>query len=173
VTRLLAGPSWDVELTGGVVHVGKGLFGQSTQNAVHDLFGNEEVRLPYAASELYARAGAAVQRWWWPLGERLAIGPHVEVDLVPGLHSHAVMAGQLEWQAARHVAVQLLAGHRFTKADDEALERRLATNDAIGRLSLILAQRFEITWSYNERGDGREHLTVGYRVPSGAWRRNS
>jgi hypothetical protein len=172
VTRLLAGPSWDLELTGGVVHVGKGLFGESTQNAVHDLFGNEEVRLPYADSELYARAGAAVQRWWL-FGEGLTLGPHVEIDLVPGLHSHAVVAGQLEWQAARHVAVQLLAGHRFTKADNEALERRLASNAAIGRLSLILAQRIEVTWSYNERGDQREHLTVGYRVPSGVWRKNS
>lgn len=163
VTRRLTRSSWDLELTGGLVHAGQGLFGQSAQNAVHDLVDNEEVRLPYADSELHARAGVAAERWW-PIGGRLAVGPRIEVDLVPGLHSHAVAAGQLEWQAQRHVAVELLAGHRFTDADYEVLERRLASDAAIGRVSLILFRRLDLTWSYNERGDERQHLTLGYRV---------
>ncbi len=166
-TRRLTRSSWDFELTGGGVHTGKGLFGESTQNAAHKLFGNEEVRLPYTDSEWHARAGAAVERWW-PIGERLAVGPRVEVDLVPGLHSHAVAVGQLGWQAQRHVTVELLAGHRFTDADDDVLERRLASNAAVGRLSVVLFQRLELTWSYNDRGDRREHLTLGYRLPAGA-----
>lgn len=163
VTRRLTRAAWQVELTGGAVHVGHGLFGEEAQNAVHDLIGADEVDLRYADSDLHPEAAVSAERWW-PLGRRIVAGPRIEAAAVPGLHSHAIVAGQLAWQANRWLDVELLAGHRFTDTDHEALEGRLASEAPIGVVSVVLVQRLEVTWSFNKLGDEREHLTVGYRV---------
>ena len=163
LTRRLVRSSWDLELTGGVVHVGEGLFGEAAQNAVHEVVGSDEVDIPYADTQWHPRAGVAAERWW-PLGSRVMAGPRLEIDSVPGLHSHAIVAGQLEWRPHRYVDVEVLAGHRFTDAGHEALEAHLAQDAPIGEVSVVVLQRIELSWSYNKLGDEREHLTIGYRV---------
>jgi hypothetical protein len=160
----LAAP-WLLHAEAGVVRVGQGLFGENTQNTVHGALGGDRVELPYAPVSFHARAAATAERPY-ALGERLELGPRVEADLTTALHSHAVVGAQLRWRPRPGVAVDLLAGARLTHASHRALEPHLATHAPVARLGVMLADRVELSWSYNDRGDEREHLSIGWRASS-------
>lgn len=157
------GPSWQVHAEAGLVHVGHGLFGQSAQNAVHRLLHQEEVELRYQGSELLPRLALVAERPF-AVASGLTVGPRFELDSVPGLRSFALAGAQVLWQPGGRVAVQLLAGGRYTETSLDPLEPHLADFAPVARLELALAERVYVAWAYNDYGDEREHLTVGYRL---------
>jgi len=160
--------AWDVAVETGVVHVGKGLFGQRMQNAVHRVVGSEEVDLPYVDSSLYGRVAASAARSFDAEG-RLTWGARVDVDVAPGLRSWALVAVEGRWQASQRVAIEAQGGGRFANVSYAALEPHIATSAPAGRVSVVFDDRIYVIWSYNDYGDEREHVSVGYRVPLGGW----
>ncbi|HVS16491.1 MAG TPA: hypothetical protein VMV46_21455 [Thermoanaerobaculia bacterium] len=164
--RALPAPEpWSLHAEAGLVHVGEGLFGEQTQNRVHDLIGGEQVDLPYVESSLHGRLALTAQRSF-ALTDRLGLGPRLELDAIPGLRSHAVLAAHADWRPHRALALHAVVGARFSDASHAALERHLQPSSAVVRVVVQLRETISLTWTYNDYGDGREHLTVGYRVPS-------
>jgi hypothetical protein len=164
VARDLPAPAgWELRAEAGAVHVGRGLFGESTQNAVHEAIGGDDVRLPYEDSSLHARLAVAGERPF-ALGERLVLGPRLEIDAAPGLRSHAVLGAQARWRPHELVAVEALAGIRLSDAAHPALEPHLVDRAPVVRLGALLLDHIVLAWSYNDYGDEREHLSLGYKV---------
>jgi hypothetical protein len=153
---------WNVYAEGGLVRIGNGLFGAAAQNDVHQLLGYDQLDLRYQGTSLHPRLAMTAERPY-ALSDSLAAGPRVEADSVPGLRSYAVLGGQARWQPGARVAVALLVGERFTHAADPALARHLAASAPLARVGVDFG-RITLAWSYNDYGDEREHLTLGYRV---------
>jgi hypothetical protein len=167
VGRRLAGASpWNVYVEAGVAHVGRGLFGERAQNAVHRAIGDQEVNLRYLESSFHPRLAATVGRTW-SLGRRFEAGPSLEGELVPGVKSHAVVAAEARWRPARPIALELLGGERFTHASYAPLRSHLAARGSVARLSVVVVDRIFVSWSYNDYGARREHLSAGWRLPLG------
>ncbi len=165
--RLLPGPRpWDVYAEAGVVRVGHGLFGAAAQNTVHRFIGDEEVELRYDGASTHARLGLLAERAF-ALADNLEVGPRFEVDSIPGLRSHAVLAAQAHWQPKASFAVDLVAGGRFSRASFAPLESHLATSAPVARVGVVLHDRISLAWTYNDYGDEREHLSIGYRIAPG------
>jgi hypothetical protein len=161
--RLPAWRSFEVEAEVGAVLVGRGLFGESTQNAVHRALGGEEVTLPYVDNEVYGRLALSAERSWTVRGG-FDVGPRLELELIPGFRSHAVVAAQVRWEPASQLFVQAVVGARASSAQFVPLEPHIAPLAPIVRLEVGYGSHGFLAWSHNEYGDEREHLHVGYRV---------
>ena len=157
---------WRIAAEAGLVHVGHGLFGQSLQNTVHRMIGGDEVDLRYVGSSLHPRLAMTAERSY-PIGERLDAGPFARFDSVPGLRTYSVVGAHGSWQPTANLAVQAVVGGRHTHASLDYLEPHLAEYAAVARIGVVLNERYILSWSYNEYGDEREHLTVGYRLVGG------
>jgi hypothetical protein len=155
--------SWNLHAEAGLARRGRGLFGESAQNAVHRAIGAEEVELRYRGSSLHPRLALHAERRF-AIGPRWDWGPRVELELVPGLRSFALLAAEATWSPAERLAVELAAGGRFTDASYAPLERHLAGAAPAARLGLVYDRRYFLSWSYNDYGDEREHLSAGVRV---------
>lgn len=171
-TMLSAGralPNWrsfTLHAEVGAVMVGRGLFGESTQNAVHRTLGGEEVRLPYAANQVFGRLAFTAARSSTPLGNRgeFEVGPRLELELIPGFRSHAVVAAQMRWEPVSQLVVHAVLGARASTTQFAPLEPHIAPLAPIVRVELGYGGHGFLAWSHNEYGDEREHLHVGYRV---------
>jgi hypothetical protein len=155
---------------GGFLHVGRGLFGQPVQNEVHRLIGMDEVLLRYPRSEIYPSLGLEAELPF-RVGARTTVSPHVEASSAPGFRSFTVLGAQSRWQPLRRLAFQALGGWRFTRTQYELLEPHLARVAPIARVSLTLFSRLVGTWTYNDYGDRRQHVSLGYSIPVGEARR--
>ena len=164
--RLTAARPWNVYAEAGVAHLGRGLFGQRAQNAVHRAIGDDEVELRYLESSYHPRLAVTVSRSF-AVGRRFELGPRVEGELVPGVKSHATVAVEARWRPTRRTAVELTAGERFTHASYAPLRSHLAARASVARVSLVWLERIYVSWSYNDYGARREHLSAGWRVPLG------
>lgn len=161
---------WRGEAGLGVLHVGRGLLGESTQNAVHRLFGNGEVDLEYAADhQLYGRARVEV---WRPLLERplLDVRAHVSSTLIPGFDSHARFG--LEAERTLGAGLSLLAGvaglvhHVETDLlGDIVADRSTAWNVGLAWRNVVLG------YGYNLFGTDTGHLTLSYHFTNPIARR--
>lgn len=157
---------WSLYAAGGIVRVGEGLFGEEAQNAVHDLLGGDEVELSYVHSSVHGRAMLIAERSFG-LRPGLSVGPRVEVDAIPGLRSHAILGGHLSWDSASGwLSVEARVGARFSEASHDALEPHLVPVAPAARIGAVVRGKVVLTWSYNEYGDEREHLGLGFRVSS-------
>ncbi len=156
---------WNAFVEAGVVHVGHGLFGQDAQNAVHRLIGDEEVELQYYGSSLHASLGLEAERHFG-ISRTLDLGPRVELYSAPGFQSHAVLGAQARWQPTAAIAVHLLAGGRLSDTSFAPLDPHVADLGPVGRIGVVW-KRLSLSWTYNDYGDEREHLSVGYRIPLG------
>ncbi len=157
---------WRLEAEGGWVWAGRGLLGESAQNAVHRLLGQEELSLPYSASRLSPSLAVEVERPF-RLADDFEVGPRLEAYGAPAFRSHAVAAGQARWQPGPHLAVGLLAGGRWSTASFAPLERHLAALAPLVRLEIVWRQGAFVSWTYNDYGDEREHLSVGFQIARG------
>lgn len=161
---------WNLSAAVGVARVGRGIFGQDVQNAVHGLLGEEELDLRYASSRLYPAVTVEAERFS-ALTRSLEIGPRLEAASVPGFRSNAVLAAQARWQVAGNVAVHTLLGGQSTHSSFAPLEDHLASFAPIARLGLVLRDLVFVSWSYNDYGNEREHLSLGVRLPD--WKRKA
>lgn len=158
--------SWRVHAEVGLAHVGQGLFGQDAQNAFHRIIGDEEVDLAYADSSLHASLALTAERSFGPV-EHLEVGPRLEATSVPGLRSHGVLGAEARWQPKPGIAIEVFAGGRLSHASLGALEPHLAELGAVVRVGILLNDAVFLSWTYNDYGDKREHLSLGYRIPLG------
>jgi hypothetical protein len=145
------------------VHVGRGLFGQSTQNALHRFLDEEELDLRYVGSRFYPGLGVEAERSF-ALGGGVDLGPRLEAESIPGFRSHAALGAQGRWQASAALTLHLFAGGRWSDASLELLDRHLASLAPIARIGVVLKDRLFVSWTYNDYGDEREHLSVGLRT---------
>jgi hypothetical protein len=164
--------SWSVDVQAGIVHVGRGLLGEDVQNSVHRLVGAEQLTLAYQPSSVHPSAGLDAERTLRP-HRNVRLGPRIEARTSPSLESHLVLAGQTEWHAGRRVAVEVLAGARLTHASLEPLEPRLDPVAPVARVGIVFQDAFFVSWSYNDHGDRREHVGLGFRTGLGTGRAES
>jgi hypothetical protein len=155
----------------GLVRVGRGIFGQETQNVVHGALGSDEVVLPYEEPSLHGRLALDAER---PVevADSLTVAPRVELEWIPGLRSHAVVAAQAVWRPAAWLTVAALAGARVSDADYAPLEPHTLPFAEVARLGFVAFERVFVSWSKNDHGDGRSHLSLGYRftrLQLGGW----
>lgn len=161
--------AWSLRAEAGIAHVGRGLLGQDTQNALHRLLGDEELDLEYLPSELYPLLGLEAERLY-AHGPDLDLGPRIEAESLPGFRSHAVMGAQAHWRARARLAVHLFAGARWSGASLEPLDRHTATLAPVARLGVVFRDRYSVSWTYNDHGVEREHVSFGIRLAGGEWR---
>jgi hypothetical protein len=157
---------WQVRGEIGVVHVGRGLLGEDAQNFVHDVTGDPLVELTYERSHVHPHAALTASRAF-AAGERLDLGPVVQLDTVPGLRHHALAGVQAEWRPREWVAVHAMAGGRWSEATFAPLSGHLDGLAAAARVRLEVLEKVFLSWSYNDFGDEREHLSLGYVVGTG------
>ena len=160
-----AGP-WRFSGEAGLVRTGQGLFGERAQNAVHQAVGSDEVELRYLASTLHPRAALVAERRFGR-GASADWGPRIEADFAPGLRSWIVLGATAAWQPGPRIAVEAMAGVRFTRADYAPLEPHLAEVAPAAEIGVVLGERFFLSWSYGDYGEKREHLSAGYRLALG------
>ena len=157
-----AGP-WSVAGEVGLVHRGKGLFGENVQNAVHRAIGGEAVELRYLGSSLHPRLALNAERRF-AAGAHSDWGPRLEADLVPGLRSWALVAAAASWRPSPRFALEASAGVRLTHASYAPLRPHLEPVVPAARIGLLFGERLFVSWSYGDYGEKREHLSAGYRL---------
>jgi hypothetical protein len=149
----------------GVAHVGKGLLGQGAQNTVHRWIDDDQVYLRYGSGSLHPHAAFVVQR---PLATT-AVGDFAAIadaDVTPGLKSVGFVGARAVLAPRAPVSVDVAAGARFAHASLESLEPHLERAAPAVRISILLRGSVYVSWSVNQFGDGREHLSAGYRFGS-------
>jgi hypothetical protein len=167
VERTFGGPGpWLVTAEAGVVHVGRGVFGQDLQNAIHRVLGNTPVDFEYIGNRVRPSVAAVADRPSW-ITRDVALGPRLEAFAAPGLRAHAVLAAQVAWRANRHLDVHVVAGVRGSHAWLDLLEPHTAGVAPLARVGVELYDRVQLTWTYNDFGDRREHVGIGYRFGFG------
>jgi hypothetical protein len=161
--------AWTLEPELGFVHIGRGLLGQDVQNGFHRLIGSQELDLDYVDSSLHFSFGLDAEGSFH-LTHSLAAGPRFEIDSAPGFRSDAIVGAQFRWQATGMLALETLAGAHFSRTSLPVLEPHLAPVAPIVRIAVAVGG-VVLSWSYNDYGDRREHLSVGYRIELGPWKR--
>ena len=147
----------------GAVAVGRGLFGEKAQNAVHRIVGADHVELPYVERSFHGRLALATERLM-AVGSRLEVGPRLEAETIPGLRSHLIVAAQARWEPLDQLLIHAVAGARASDVDYGPLAPHIAPLAPLARFELNYGEHAFLAWSYNEYGDEREHLHLGYRV---------
>ena len=159
---LRAWRSWQSYGEAGAVRIGRGIFGEEVQNTVHRALGSDELALVYLPPSLHGRLALSAERSWSP-GRAVAFTPRLELEWVSDVRAHAVLAAGMEWRPRPAIAFDLLAGVRWSAADLAALAPHVEPFGAVGAVGLTLYDRLRVAWRYNDHGDGRSHLAVGYR----------
>jgi len=162
-----------VWVEGGLAHVGKGILGQSAQNAIHDITGNSEVRLDYLAIDDYHAHFQFVAGKNWGINETLTFGPQLGLAMTPGFRWNGLAGVRGSWRPAEDFCVDIIAGTRFAGTDLDPLKPRLQDESSALSVGLELPYGFIIEWSLNRYGTDREHVSLGYHFGKGKRSRHS
>jgi hypothetical protein len=147
--------------------VGRGLFGQSLQNGLHQVIGNAEVDLAYVDdARLHPWAQLTFDRRA-VRGPRMALGPRFALAAAPGFQSAAMAGFRLEWDAPGPLAVAPTVGVRLSDTAYEPLRPHVSGTAVYGELEIALWDRFIARWSYNAYGTERQHVAFGWRFRPG------
>jgi hypothetical protein len=157
---------WRVRLETGLVRVGRGILGQDAQNAIHRLIGDDEVDLRYHEPSLHLRLGVEAERIL-ATARRVSIRARFDAVAAPGLRADAVAGAEATWQPGRRIAVRVLAGLRYAHASLAPLESHVVRRAPAARVEVMLRDRVFLSWTYNDYGDKREHLSLGFRTAPG------
>lgn len=160
--------TWTLDLEGGIVHVGQGLLDQDFQNWFHRQIGSDQLDLAYVDASVHALAALRAERSFRP-APSFAIGPRFEVETAPGFQSHAVIGAQARWRPIRGFAVEGLGGGRFSHASLAVLEPHIVPAAPIARVSVVLHDAVALSWTYNDYGDRRQHVSLGVAVGPDGW----
>ena len=169
-TWALLGRRWDtprysVSLFGGGVRAGRGLLGESVQNAIHRAIGSDEVQLDYVAKNRhFPVAGADVRR---PLGEERKWNARSRLHLVtaPGYQHWIELEIGAAWEPVWWLQVFGSLGVRASFAEYSLLEPYLESLAPTVELGVLVGQRLRFSWTHNEYGTGLGHVNLGYRIP--------
>ncbi len=165
-------PAWSLRWEIGATHAGRGLLGQSAQNAVHRLIGDPELDLRYSGGSrlhpfLAAEAGRQVR-----LTSRVSAGPHVALETAAGFKSQAFLGLRALWRYGDGGNVRIGAGLKIAGTSHALLSAHLRDLAAAGEIAVDLPGGLVAIWSFNRYGTGRQHVSLGYRFASGRARQN-
>lgn len=161
--ELEARAAWTASVEAGVARIGRGLFGDGAQNAVHRLIGSPEVHLDYVDGPRYHPYGR-IELTRAVAGSALRGGPLVEVEAAIDHKSSALLAWTAAWSGDAPVAVKATVGHRWVDADFAPLTPHVANSEPYVAVELALEPGLLVSWSYNAYGTASEHVAIGYRV---------
>lgn len=157
---------WSGRAEAGVVRIGRGLFGESVQNAVHRAIGSPEVHLRYIDDERVHAYGELDLEWSLTRTRRSDSGPVLELETAPGFKSSALVGWRARWSPARIVDLQVTAGGKWVDTGLQALADSISRQDGYAAVEVAFWKRIVVSWSYNAYGTAREHMGIGYRVAS-------
>lgn len=159
--RPLAG--WSGEAGLGVLHVGRGLLGESVQNAVHRLVGSEEEDLRYAADHrLYPLATLTLARPL-PVSSNLgSVTGRIQAVAAPGFHSSLRAGLQAERSVGAELAVLAGVAGVLHDVDSGLLGDAIASSGVAWDLG-VGWRDLSLVLSHNAYGTETRHLTLGYR----------
>ena len=157
---------WQSSLEVGLIHVGKGLLGQSAQNAFHSVIGNEEVDLPYVESN---RVHPTV-RWrvhrLLPTLQRYALTLHGEVYSAVEFKQHVAGGLWMRFPEVGFATFTAGAGGRYTSASLAALKPRIERFAPTLEAGVRFRNNISLSWTYNEFGTKAEHFNIVYDIVS-------
>jgi hypothetical protein len=156
--------NWQVDASFGVVHVGRGLLGESVQNAVHRLVAADPVDLDYVDQErLYAEVVAQAHGPSQRLGP-LVWRPEFEIGIAPGFANQAVGRVVADAEIAPWLGLSVSVGARWATSNLDLLERHLEPLAAELSVSVLVADRLSLTWTDNAFGTGDDHVHLAWRL---------
>lgn len=174
LARSLGPPSataggWFGEISGGVIHLGRGLLGEGVQNEVHRVVGAERVSLPYLESDRWVgsatlRGGRAL-----PVAAPWSLEVEGEVHLAPAFRSWQKLAVVAERELAGGLAMRAGVGARLDQTDGELLGDRVARAAATAELGLAW-RGVSLRWSLNDFGTRASYLSLGIDLAGDAFR---
>ena len=164
--RDLPNLGWNLRWEAGVSHVGRGLFGQDLQNAIHRLIDDQEVDLDYIdKSKLYPLVMLELGRQSHRIGG-LTLGPHVWIESAVGFKTQVFVGARSFWQPARGPRVRMTAGPKLADTSLESLDRHLSERGFAAEIQLETTRGLVATWSLNRYGTRNQHVSFGYRIRS-------
>jgi hypothetical protein len=168
LTDTLGPPSaWMLEGGFGLLRVGEGLLGESTQNWVHRTVGSEEVHLDYPdETDLYGTARITARRLF-VAGSRHALSGRVEAFTAPGFRSWVRAEVAADFVLAPQLALRAAFGARADEVENNLLHERIGETGPTWELGLSW-RRLSLRWTSNDSGTHTRHVTLGWRVPLGA-----
>jgi len=154
---------WSGEAGLGVLHVGRGLLGESVQNAVHGLVGSDEEDLRYAADHrLYPQATLTLARPL-PVSSNLgSVTGRIQAVAAPGFHSSLRAGVVTERSVGAGVAVLAGVAGVLHDVDSDLLGDVIDSSGVAWDLGVGWRDLF-LVLSHNAYGTETRHLTLGYR----------
>lgn len=161
---------WNLRWEAGVSHVGRGLFGQDLQNAIHRLIDDEEVDLDYIdKSKIYPLMMLEMGNQSHRIGS-LTLGPLIRIESAVGFKTQVFAGARGYWQPPRGPRIRLTAGPKLADTSFESLDRHLAEFGLAAEVQLETARGLVATWSLNRYGTRNQHVSFGYRIRSSGGR---
>jgi hypothetical protein len=167
VTDEIGPPSaWMLEGGVGLLRVGEGFLGESTQNWVHRAVGSEEVHLAYPdETALFGTARVNARRLFLA-GSRYAVTGRAEAFTAPGFRSWVRAEVAADFVLAPQLALRAAFGARADEVENNLLRERIGETGPTWELGLSWRRLF-VRWTSNESGTHTRHVTLGWRVPLG------
>ena len=157
---------WYSSVGVGVVHVGEGLLGESAQNAIHRLTGDNERNIPYVESDRYHPTfELRAHRPLW-LGSAVSASAWAEVYHAFDFQGHAASGVAVDWPFKEWVTLQAGVGARASWVDFEPLESRIDDFGPTWKFGFLLWEKVSLNWDYNNFGTRSQHFNVAYHISS-------
>ena len=151
----------------GAVRVGRGLFGESAQNALHGAIGSDTVELDYDAGHtLHPTVGATWSRRILRSGRALSF-LRTELASAPGFRHHARVVLDTTWALGRGALLGATAGARGSVSEHDLLAPHAVALAPTWQLRVAWRGWVELAWTGNDLGVGQRHVRLGLRLPIG------
>lgn len=162
---------WRASVEVGAIRVGKGLIGQSGQNLVHRVIGDDEVDLPYIDSNhVFPTLGVRFEQPL-PSWHRLTLATEVELYSAFDFKQHAATSVRAHWPAFRSASLDFELGGRYSRSDFAPLKPRVARLAPTWEAAVTIYDRMIVSWNYNHYGTKSQHFVVKYDFRLGGDRR--
>lgn len=155
--------SWTATPEAGLLHVGKGLLGESVQNRVHRAVGSEEVHLPYIEDDRFYPTGGVSLRRDLPAIAGMPVVADLRLETAPGFHSTIQAKAGIVRALGRDFDIELRAGVRADWVESPFLDD--VVSGAGVTADLVVAWRgLALSVSHNRYGTKSNHVTIGWRA---------
>jgi hypothetical protein len=168
VSRELLQPSrestrrWSLRAEAGVVRRGRGLFGQGTQNFIHEIVNEPEVRLPYIAGTSVHLAAALELSRTIPLGQGARLRPLIAAESA-GFKEAARIAVEFRQQLPRGWWLVGELGGRLSETEFAPLAPWMDGSAPTYLLGAGYREWISLSWSENAFGTEDRHLHLRLR----------
>lgn len=153
---------WSLLAEAGVVHRGRGLFGQGTQNFIHEIVNEPEVRLPYVAgSSVHPTIALELSRTL-PLGQGAQLRPLIAAESA-GFKEAARVAVEFRQELPRGWWLVGELGSRQSKTEFAPLAVWMDGNAPTYLLGAGYREWISLIWSENAFGTEDRHLHLRLR----------